>query len=141
MSLPNYRQAQATWAALFFSQVSIMIKNLIAPIVAIAIGIALITTASFSLRADGASSEANQDYFIKSVQEDSVLIVEPNLLEYVLPSEMGDRTVDNLLDSIEEIRQDYTIRGTKRVKTERKGSLIPNLIVYVQPKVAKPDSD
>ncbi|MGJ3252318.1 MAG: hypothetical protein ACFE0J_14495 [Elainellaceae cyanobacterium] len=116
-----------------------MIKNLIAPIVAIAIGIVLITTASFSLRADSASSEASQDYFIKSVREDSVLIVEPNLLEYVLPSEMGDRTVDNLLDSIEEIRQDYTIRGTKRVKTERKGSLIPNLIVYVQPKVAKPD--
>ncbi|NJO51935.1 MAG: hypothetical protein HC840_23825 [Leptolyngbyaceae cyanobacterium RM2_2_4] len=93
----------------------------------------LLITASFNL--DGASGESETDYFIKSIQADQILLVEPNLLSFVNSNAADDSIKERLLGALEEIGESYTVNQTRSIQiTKNIGTVVPNLVVYVQPK-------
>jgi tyrosine-protein phosphatase YwqE len=109
-----------------------MNKKLLAPVVAIAFSLVLLFTASFNL---GASGESGTDYFIKPIQSDRVLLVEPNLLSFVNSNTADHSANERLLNALEEIGQSYTINSAIPLQiTKNIGTVVPNLVVYVQPK-------
>ena len=80
----------------------------------------------FSLSAQALELET-QPYFIKQIQKDKVLVVSPNF--------RGDLSQTSLLPSLTEISENYHIRATKSIISEKlNGKLVPGLIVYVQNK-------
>ena len=84
----------------------------------------------FSLSAQASELET-QPYFIKQIQKDKVLVVSPNF--------RGDLSQTSLLPSLTEISENYHIRATKSIMSEKlNGKLVPGLIVYVQNKGASP---
>jgi hypothetical protein len=110
-----------------------MNKKLFAPVMAIAISLVLLITASFNL--DGASGESETDYFIKPIQADQILLVEPNLLRFVNSNTVDDSIKERLLGALEEIGESYTVDHTRSIQiTKNIGTVVPNLVVYVQPK-------
>jgi hypothetical protein len=111
-----------------------MNKKLLAPVVAIAVSLVLLITASFNLES-GASGESATDYFIKPVQTDRILLVEPNLLSFVNADTADSNAKERLLSALEEIGQSYTINSARPIQvTKNIGTVVPNLVVYVQPK-------
>jgi hypothetical protein len=110
-----------------------MNKKLLAPVVAIAFSLVLLFTASFNL--GSASGESGTDYFIKPIQSDRVLLVEPNLLSFVNSNTADQSANERLLNALEEIGQSYTIDSAIPLQiTKNIGTVVPNLVVYVQPK-------
>jgi hypothetical protein len=110
-----------------------MLKSrFIAPVVAIALSLAILVTASFN--ATAAAGEAGINYFIKPVLKDRILLVEPNLLSFVRADQPTDKASELLLDALSEIQENYVVNATRLVEVVRNnGKAIPNLFVYVQP--------
>jgi hypothetical protein len=104
-------------------------KKFLTPLMAIAL--AFLITTGLVLRASDSPSESLA-YFIKTVHADRVLVVEPNLSSFVKAgaSDAGE----GLLGALEEIGQQYEITASRIIQVERNiGSVVPNLLVYVQP--------
>ena len=110
-----------------------MLKRLIAPIFVSAVVLTVLTLIGFNYDALAQSSEAEQDYFIKPIPTSKVVIVEPNYGRFYNPHREieGDASGQILYRSLEDLQQNYEIKGTKMVRFERKGKMIPNLYVYV----------
>ncbi len=110
-----------------------MLKRLIAPIFALAVVLTVLTLGGLNSDALAQSSEANQDYFIKPIPTSKVVIVQPNYRRFYNPNReiKGDASGEDLYRSLEDLSQNYEIEGTKMVRFERKGQMIPNLYVYV----------
>ena len=79
------------------------------------------------------SSEADRDYFIKAIPSAKMVVVQPNYGRFYNPNRSieGDASGEQLYRSLEEVSQNYEIEGSKMVRFERKGQMIPNLYVYV----------
>ena len=112
-----------------------MIKQITAPILAlmvVVIGIAFVDN-NYEMLAK--PSEADQVYFLKHIPEKNMVVVEPNYGNFYHPepSMQGDSSGKMLYSSLDELSDEYDIKGTKMVRFERKGKMIPNLYVFVNP--------
>jgi tyrosine-protein phosphatase YwqE len=117
-----------------------MNKKLLAPLAAIALSLVILVTASFNLGSSSLPGESGTDYFIKSIQADRVLLVEPNLLSFVNSNTTDNSMNERLLDALEEIGQSYTVDSARPIQiTKNIGTIVPNLVVYVQPKPLQQD--
>jgi len=117
-----------------------MNKKLLAPVVAIALSLVILVTASLNLGSSTFSGESGIGYFIKSVQPDRVLLVEPNLLSFVNSTRADNSSQKLLLNALEEIAQSYVIDGARPLQiTKNIGTVVPNLVVYVHPKPLQQD--
>ena len=110
-----------------------MLKRFIAPIVALVVVLTVMTIIGLNSEALAQTSEADRDYFIKPIPRANVVVVEPNYGRFYNPSPeiKGDASGQVLYSSLDQLRQAYEIKGTKMVRFERKGQMIPNLYVYV----------
>ena len=110
-----------------------MLKRFIAPIVALVVVLTAMTVIGLNSEALAQTSEADQDYFLKSIPRANVVVVEPNYGRFYNPNPeiKGDASGQVLYRSLDELAQIYEIKGTKMVRFERKGQMIPNLYVYV----------
>ena len=110
-----------------------MLKKLIAPIFISTVVLTVLTLIGVNHEALAQSSEAGKDYFIKPIPTSNVVIVEPNYGRFYNPNREieGDATGEILYNSLADLQGTYDIRGTKMVRFERKGQMIPNLYVYV----------
>ena len=63
------------------------------------------------------------------------MVVEPNYGRFYHPNPKikGDTSGDILYSSLKDLEKNYQIKGTKMVRFERKGQMIPNLYFYVSP--------
>ena len=95
----------------------------------------IITITAFNSDALAKTSEANQDYFIKPIPRANVVVVEPNYGRFYNPSDEveGDASGEVLYNSLKDVEKDYEIRRTEMISFERKGQMIPNLYVHVNP--------
>lgn len=117
-----------------------MNKKLLAPFVAIALSLVILVAASFNLGSGHLLGESGTDYFIKSIQADRVLLVEPNLLSFVNSNTADNSMHERLLNALEEIGQSYTVDSARPIQiTKNIGTVVPNLVVYVQPKPLQQD--
>lgn len=118
-----------------------MNKKLLAPLAAIALSLLVLVTASFNLGSGKLPGESGTDYFIKSIQADRVLLVEPNLLSFVNPNATDNSVNERLLSALEEIGQSYIVDGARPIQiTKNIGTVVPNLVVYVQQKPLQQDA-
>ena len=110
-----------------------MFQRLIAPIFVTTVVLTVLTLIGLNHEALAQSSEADKDYFIKPIPTSNVVIVEPNYGRFYNPNREleGDTSGEILYRSLEDLQPSYEIKGTKMVRFERKGKLIPNLYVYV----------
>lgn len=110
-----------------------MFSRLAAPICVMALLLTVWTTIGFNYDALAQSSEAGQDYFIKPILSSNAIVVEPNYGHFYNPNPEieGDASGEVLYRSLEDLQATYAIKGTKMVRYERKGKVIPNLYVYV----------
>ncbi len=110
-----------------------MLKRFIAPIVVLVVVLTVMTIIGLNSEVLAQTSEADQDYFLKPVPRANVVVVEPNYGRFYNPSPeiKGDASGQVLYSSLDELGQIYEIKGTKMVRFERKGQMIPNLYVYV----------
>lgn len=110
-----------------------MLKNITAPLVAFLVVIVGITFVGSNYESLAKPSEAGQAYFLKSVPEANMVLVEPNYGEFYHPDStiQGDSSGEVLYSSLDELARSYDIRETKMVRFERKGEMIPNLYVFV----------
>jgi hypothetical protein len=105
-------------------------KKLLAPLLAIALSIALIVTAALNIEA----SLESRDYFIKTVNPDHILVVEPNLSAFVKAGAIAEDAGASLLQALEEISEQYEVTASHIIHVERNiGSVVPNLVVNVRP--------
>ncbi len=111
-----------------------MLKRLVAPIFVSAVVLTFLTLIGLNHEALAQSSEADVDYFIKPIPTSNVVIVEPNYGHFYNPYREieGDASGEILYRSLEDLASNYEINGTKMVRFERKGKMIPNLYVYVK---------
>ncbi|MBD1870956.1 hypothetical protein H6F95_27365 [Cyanobacteria bacterium FACHB-471] len=117
-----------------------MNKKLLAPLTAIALSLVILVTAGFNLGSGHLLGESRTDYFIKSIQADRVLLVEPNLLSFVNSNTADSSMNERLLSALEEIGQSYTVDSARPIQiTKNIGTIVPNLVVYVQPKPLQQD--
>lgn len=117
-----------------------MNKKLLAPLAAIALSLVILVTAGFNLGSGHLLGESRTDYFIKSIQADRVLLVEPNLLSFVNSNTADSSMNERLLSALEEIGQSYTVDSARPIQiTKNIGTIVPNLVVYVQPKPLQQD--
>ncbi|MBD1997263.1 hypothetical protein H6G00_11595 [Leptolyngbya sp. FACHB-541] len=117
-----------------------MNKKLLAPLAAIALSLVILVTAGFNLGSGHLLGESRTDYFIKSIQADRVLLVEPNLLSFVNSNTADGSMNERLLSALEEIGQSYTVDSARPIQiTKNIGTIVPNLVVYVQPKPLQQD--
>ena len=117
-----------------------MFKRLIAPIFVSAVVLTVSTLIGLNYDALAQSSEADQDYFIKPIPTSNLVIVEPNYGRFYNPNPEieGDSSGESLYRSLEDLAQNYQIEGTKMVRFERKGQMIPNLYVFVDSPTLEP---
>ena len=110
-----------------------MLRRFIAPILTLVVILTVTLITSLNSEALAQTSEADQDYFLKPVPRANVVVVEPNYGRFYNPSPeiKGDASGEVLYRSLDELGQIYEIKGTKMVRFERKGQMIPNLYVYV----------
>lgn len=108
-------------------------KNLLAPFAAIVLVIAILFTATLELSKSNFSKET-LSYFIKPVSPDRILVVEPNLNHFVKAGAIAEDAGESLRDALAEIAEKYEITASRIIHVERNiGSIVPNLLVYVQP--------
>ncbi|MEM9483449.1 MAG: hypothetical protein AAGA83_07125 [Cyanobacteria bacterium P01_F01_bin.116] len=112
-----------------------MIKRFIAPIVALLVVVIGLTFVGSNYEALAMPSEADQVYFLKHIPDKKMVVVEPNYGSFYHPdpSIQGDSSGKLLYGSLDELADEYEIKGTKMVRFERKGKMIPNLYVFVDP--------
>ncbi len=112
-----------------------MLKKFLAPIVVLTVVLTVITIINLNSEALAQTSEANQDYFIKPIPTEKLIIIEPNYGQFYNPNPeiKGDASGQVLYNSLDELSQIYEIKDTKMVRFERKGQMIPNLYVFVAP--------
>jgi hypothetical protein len=112
-----------------------MFKKFLAPFLVLSIVLTVITVMGLNHEALAKRSEANQDYFIKPISTANLVIVEPNYGRFYNPDPQveGDTSGKVLYSSLPELKENYVVKGTKMVRFERKGEMIPNLYVSVSP--------
>ena len=112
-----------------------MFKKFLAPILLLSVVLTVITLIGLNPELLAQTSEANQDYFIKPIPTEKLVIIEPNYGQFYNPNPeiKGDASGQSLYSSLDELSQIYEIKGTKMVRFERKGQMIPNLYVSVDP--------
>lgn len=112
-----------------------MLKRFLAPFLALSVVLTVITAIGFNSEVLANTSEADQDYFIKPIPTANLVVVEPNYGRFYNPNPeiKGDASGQVLYSSLQDLEENYEIKGTKMVSFERKGKLIPNLYVYVNP--------
>ena len=111
-----------------------MIKQLIAPVIALFVVLTGITTIAINYDSWAKPSEADQAYFIKDVSDANVVVVEPNYGKFYNPDPnvQGDPSGEILYSSLDGLAHSYDIKQTQMVRFERKGQMIPNLYVFVE---------
>ena len=112
-----------------------MLKRFLPSFFVLSLVLTIITIVGFNSEAIANTSEANQNYFIKPISKANLVVVEPNYGRFYNPNPKikGDASGQLLYSSLEDLEENYEIRGTKMVSFERKGKMIPNLYVYVSP--------
>lgn len=110
-----------------------MLKRFLAPFLLLSLVLTVITVFGLNAEVLAQTSEANQDYFIKPLPTNKIVVVEPNYGRFYNPNPeiKGDASGQGLFSSLDELGQIYEIKGTKMVRFERKGQMIPNLYVFV----------
>ena len=111
-----------------------MLKKLLAPFLALSAVLTIVTVIGLNSEVLAQTSEANQDYFIKPIPTEKLVVIEPNYGRFYHPNPevKGDASGQILYRSLDQLSQIYEIKGTKMVRFERKGQMIPNLYVSVQ---------
>lgn len=112
-----------------------MLKRFLPSFFVLSLVLTIITIVGFNSEAIANTSEANQDYFIKPISRANLVVVEPNYRRFYHPNPKikGDTSGQILYSSLEDLEEMYEIKGTKMIRFERKGKMIPNLYVYVNP--------
>lgn len=112
-----------------------MLKRFLPSFFVLSLVLTIITIVGFNSEAIANTSEANQDYFIKPISRTNLVVVEPNYGRFYHPNPKikGDASGQLLYTSLKDLEEMYEIKGTKMVRFERKGKMIPNLYVYVNP--------
>lgn len=77
-----------------------------------------------------AASASEKHYLIKPLHAERVLYVQPRLA-------LGNLAPDSLLSALEEISQQYTIKGSKLYTRHVNGREIPGMLVYTEPMIAQ----
>ena len=110
-----------------------MLKRFLAPFLVLSLVVTVITAIGLNAEVLAQTSEANQDYFIKPIPTNKLVVIEPNYGRFYNPNPeiKGDASGQGLYRSLDELGQIYEIKGTKMVRFERKGQMIPNLYVFV----------
>ena len=110
-----------------------MLKRFLAPFLVLSLVVTVITVLGLNAEVLAQTSEANQDYFIKPIPTNKLVVIEPNYGRFYNPNPeiKGDASGQGLYRSLDELGQIYEIKGTKMVRFERKGEMIPNLYVFV----------
>ena len=110
-----------------------MLKRFLAPFLVLSVVLTVITIIGLNSEVLARTSEADQDYFIKPIPTANLVVIEPNYGRFYNPNPeiKGDASGQVLYRSLDELGQMYEIKGTKMVRFERKGQMIPNLYVYV----------
>lgn len=110
-----------------------MLKRFLAPFLVLSLVVTVITVLGLNTEVLAQTSEANQDYFIKPIPTNKLVVIEPNYGRFYNPNPeiKGDASGQGLYRSLDELGQIYEIKGTKMVRFERKGQMIPNLYVFV----------
>ena len=110
-----------------------MLKRFLAPFLVLSVVLTVITTIGLNSEVLASTSEADQDYFVKPIPTANLVVIEPNYGRFYNPNPeiKGDASGQVLYRSLDELGQMYEIKGTKMVRFERKGQMIPNLYVYV----------
>ena len=110
-----------------------MLKRFLAPFLVLSLVVTVITVLGLNAEVLAQTSEANQDYFIKPLPTNKLVVVEPNYGRFYNPNPeiKGDASGQGLFRSLDELGQIYEIKGTKMVRFERKGQMIPNLYVFL----------
>ena len=111
-----------------------MLKRFLAPFLVLSAVLILATVISLNSEVLAQTSEADQDYFIKPIPTEKLVVIEPNYGHFYHPNPkiQGDESGQVLYRSLDQLSQIYEIKGTKMVRFERKGQMIPNLYVSVQ---------
>jgi hypothetical protein len=65
-------------------------------------------------------------------------VVEPNLSAFYAPGREADVAGETLFAALDNLKEQYTVRGSQLIQVQRKESLIPNLLVQINPKDAEP---
>ncbi len=112
-----------------------MLKRFLPPFFVLSLVLTVTTIIGLNSEAIANTSEANQDYFIKPISRANLVVVEPNYGRFYNPNPKikGDTSGQILYSSLEDLEGIYEIKGTKMIRFERKGKMIPNLYVYVNP--------
>jgi hypothetical protein len=112
-----------------------MLKRFLAPFLVLSLVFTVITIIGLNSEVLANTSEANQDYFIKPISSADLVVVEPNYGRFYNPHPQikGDASGQVLYSSLDDLAEMYEIKDTKMVRFERKGQMIPNLYVYVNP--------
>jgi hypothetical protein len=112
-----------------------MLKRFLAPFLVLSVVLTVITIMGLNSEVLASTSEADQNYFIKPIPTANLVVVEPNYGRFYNPSPKieGDASGETLYSSLKDLEQVYDIKRTKMVRFERKGQMIPNLYVYVNP--------
>ncbi len=110
-----------------------MLRRFIAPILTLVVILTVTLIIGLNSEVLAQTSEADRDYFLKPIPRANVVVVEPNYGRFYNPNPeiKGDASGEVLYSSLDELGQIYEIKGTKMVRFERKGEMIPNLYVYV----------
>ena len=110
-----------------------MLKRLFAPLLVLTLAISVLSWVNFNSDQLVAASEADQDYFIKPIPRQNLVVVEPNYGRFFHPNPAveADKSGEVLYNSLSEIEKDYQIQETKMISFDRKGKEIPNLYVRV----------
>ncbi len=110
-----------------------MFKRFLAPFLLLSVVLTGISFIGLNSEVLAQKSERNQDYFIKSIPPEKLVVIEPNYGRFYNPNPeiKGDSSGQVLYDSLDELGQIYQIENTKMIRFERKGQMIPNLYVTV----------
>lgn len=114
-----------------------MICKFLIPTITMAIAMLVLIVLNLSAIADPTPSIESQDYFVKVIDRDRVLVIEPNLSAFYTSRTEADTDGANLFAALEHLKEQYIIRNTQLIQVQRKESLIPNLLVQVDPKDAE----
>jgi hypothetical protein len=110
-----------------------MKARFVAPIAAILVGLVLLIIAVVSLpNSRSGIFDESVAYFVKQVEPNHVLLVEPNMTDF-MSVKKATPSDDVLYSALDEIKQTYEVDDTKLVQTEFKGVRVPKLYVYVHP--------
>lgn len=112
-----------------------MLKKFLAPFLVLSIAVTIITVIGLNSEKLAQTSEVNQDYFIKPILRANLVVIEPNYGHFYNPNPKieGDSSGEVLYSSLKDLEENYEIQRTKMIRFERKGEMIPNLYVRVNP--------